>query len=71
MSGLRIKASSKTCKMIDGVPTEEKLNKFKHGVWCNKRKREVILQNMSDLNGVITNSNEIISDYKLKLEKLR
>ncbi|SDL10369.1 exonuclease SbcC [Clostridium cochlearium] len=59
----------KLAKMIDGVPTEEKLNKFKHEFDVIKEKREVILQNMSDLNGVITNSNEIISDYKLKLEK--
>ncbi|BDR74752.1 AAA family ATPase [Clostridium tetani] len=56
-------------EMIKGVPTEEKLNQIKYEFDEIKEQRDMILQNMSDLNGVITSSNEIISDYKLKLEK--
>lgn len=56
-------------EMIKGVPTEEKLNQIKYEFDEIKEQRDMILQSMSDLNGVITSSNEIISDYKLKLEK--
>lgn len=56
-------------EMIEGVPTEEELNQLKHEFDKIKQQRDIMLQNMSDLNGVINNSNEIILDYKLKLEK--
>lgn len=56
-------------KMIEGVPTEEKLHELKHEFDEVKEKRDRMLQDMSDLNGVITSSSEIILDYKLKLEK--
>lgn len=56
-------------EMIEGVPTEEELNQLKHEFDKIKQQIDIMLQNMSDLNGVINNSNEIILDYKLKLEK--
>ena len=56
-------------KIIKGVPTEEELKNIKDEFETIKQQRDTVLQNLSDLNGVITNSNEIILDYKLKLKK--
>ena len=55
-------------KMIKGVPTEEELNNLKEEFEKIKQQRDKILQSLSDLNGVITNSNEILLDYKSKLK---
>lgn len=60
----------KLAKFIDGVPTEEKLKQAKHDFDKLKQNRDERLQKLSDLNGIIKKSHEILIEQRDKLKAI-
>lgn len=57
----------KLAQLIDGVPTEERLKEVKAEFDKLREEREKRLQTLSDLNGIIKNSKEVLIELKDKL----
>lgn len=57
-------------QLINGVPTEEKLKEAKDDFDKLKEERDKRLQKLSDLNGIIKNSYQILQEQKDKLKSI-
>ena len=60
----------KLAQLIDGVPTEEKLKEVKVEFEKLREEREKKLQVLSDLNGIIKSSKELLMELKDKQKEL-